>query len=32
MQPIERDGEWDAMIGFIVDVLYGVYLDAGDLR
>ena len=31
-QPIERDGEWDAMIGSIEDVLYEVYLDARDLR
>ena len=31
-QPMERDGEWDAMIGSIEDVLCEVYLDARDLR
>ena len=31
-QTLERDGEWDAMIGSIEDVLCEVYLDARDLR
>ena len=31
-QPMERDGEWDAMIGSIEDVLCEVCLDARDLR
>ena len=31
-QPMERDGEWDAMIGSIEDVLCEVYLGARDLR
>ena len=31
-QLMERDGEWDATIGSIEDVLCEVYLDARDLR
>jgi len=31
-QSLERDGEWDAMIGSIEDVLCEVYLNARDLR